>query len=299
MNPSALTKISEVSIIVPAYNESKGIGITLDQLKKIAGPNHWEIIVVDDGSTDDTCAIAESHGVKVIRHKRNLGYGASLKKGIRQAIHEIICITDADGTYPTACIPVLIEDLVDHEQDMVVGARTGDSVKMPKARSLAKWFLKKIVNWIVEDKIPDFNSGLRIIRRQSLDPFLRFLSDGFSFTTTITLAMHLNDYQVTYHSIDYHARKGKSKIRPVRDTINFFNLIFRIGLYFAPLKIFLPLSSLCFLLAIAWGFFSTIVLGRFADASTLTIVMAGIQIGVIGLLADLINQRTWDSHRKN
>ncbi len=162
-----LEHLPEVSIIVPAFNERTGIGITLDTLKKIAESNRWEIIVVDDGSTDDTCAIAESHGVKVIRHKRNLGYGASLKTGIRQAIHEIICITDADGTYPAACIPVLVKDLVDHEQDMVVGARTGDSVKMPKARSLVKWFLKRIVNWIVEDNIPDFNSGLPWQRMQS------------------------------------------------------------------------------------------------------------------------------------
>ncbi|MBN2105723.1 glycosyltransferase family 2 protein [bacterium] len=291
-------KVPEVSIIVPAYNESKGIGITLEKLKNMAQPNRWEIIVVDDGSTDDTHTIAESYKVKVIRHKRNLGYGASLKTGIRQAIYEIICITDADGTYPSSAIPMLVQDLVNHEQDMVVGARTGHQVKIPKARSMAKWFLKKLSDWIVEDNIPDFNSGLRVIRRNALDPFLRFLSDGFSFTTTITLAMHLNDYQVTYHPIDYHARKGKSKIRPIRDTANFIKLIFRIGLYFAPLKIFLPLSGIIILFAIAWGAFTIFVLDRFADASTLTIVMAGIQIAMIGLLAELINQRTYDSHRK-
>ena len=127
---------------------------------------------------------------------------------------------------------------------------------------------------------------------------MRFLSDGFSFTTTITLAMHLNGYRVTYHAIDYHARRGKSKIRPIRDTANFINLIFRIGLYFAPLKIFMPMSGLLILIAILWGLISAFFLGRFADASTLTMIMAGIQIGVIGLLADLINQRTYDSHRK-
>jgi len=294
-----MKKLPKVTIIVPAFNESKGIGVTLEKLMEVARPYHWEVIVVDDGSTDDTCTIADSHGVKVIRHKRNQGYGASLKTGIRQALHDIICITDADGTYPSACIPVLVKDLLDHEQDMVVGARTGDNVRMPRARSLAKWFLKRLANWIVEDKIPDLNSGLRIIRRQSLHPFLRFLSDGFSFTTTITLAMHLNDYQVTYHAIDYHARKGKSKIRPVRDTVNFINLIFRIGLYFAPVKIFLPMSEFFFLLALVWGLFSAIVLDRFADSSTLMIAMAGIQIGVIGLLADLINRRIPNQYRKD
>jgi len=189
--------------------------------------------------------------------------------------------------------------MVSQNCDMAVGARTGSTVAATKTRSLAKWALKRLAHWIVDERIPDLNSGLRLFKKEVLSSFLGILPNGFSFTTTITLAMHVNGYHVSYYPIDYYQRKGKSKIRPVRDTINFINLILRIGLYFAPLKIFLPLSGIVMAAGVGWGLFTTLGLGRFADASTLILVMTGLQVGVIGLLAELINQRIHNSHRKD
>ena len=288
-----------LSLIIPAYNEQSGIKHTLERIKQIPQSVNWEIIVVDDGSTDDTASIAEHEGVTVIKHRQNRGYGRALKTGIKHSSQNILCITDADGTYPNESIPDLANVMVTHDCDMVVGARTGASVVTAKTRSVAKWALNRLANWVVEERIPDLNSGLRLFKKEAVSSFLRILPNGFSFTTTITLAMLVNDYSVRYYSIDYFQRKGRSKIRPIRDTINFINLILRIGLYFAPLKIFLPLSGMVISAGVAWGLFSTFVLDRFADASTLTLVMAGLQIGVIGLLAELINQRTHNSHWKS
>lgn len=288
----------EFSIIIPAYNESRGIGITLDRIKKLSQSLRFEIIVVDDGSTDGTSSVVEPYGVKLIRHSHNMGYGAALKTGIKNAHHDIICITDADGTYPSESIPDLVEKLAEGNHDMVVGIRTGERVVIQKSRSLAKWGLAKLANIIVGEKIPDLNSGLRAFKKEAILNFIKILPNGFSFTTTITLGMLVNDYSVHYIPISYHHRHGRSKIRPIRDTLNFIQLILRIGLYFAPLKIFLPLSGMIFLLALFWGLLSTFVLNKFADASTLTIIMGGIQVAVIGLLAELINQRTFNYHRK-
>ena len=227
-----------------------------------------------------------------------MGYGSALKTGIKNALHDIVCITDADGTYPSESIPDLVEKLVQGNHDMVVGTRTGEQVVIQKSRSLAKWGLAKLANVIVGEKIPDLNSGLRVFKKEAILNFIKILPNGFSFTTTITLGMLVNDYSVYYIPITYHHRHGRSKIRPIRDTLNFIQLILRIGLYFAPLKIFLPLSGMIILLALFWGLLSTFVLNKFADASTLTIIMGGIQVAVIGLLAELINQRTFNYHRK-
>jgi len=291
-------EVPEVSIIIPAFNESSGIGYTLEQIKNIARELNCEIIVVDDGSTDNTCSIAESYGIRVIKHSHNKGYGAALKTGIRNSLYEIICITDADGTYPNDSIPLLIQEIIKGRNDMVVGVRTGEQVTMPKARRLVKWILRKLANFVSGERIPDLNSGLRAFKKEAVLNFIKILPDGFSFTTTITLGMLVNGYSVKYIPINYNLRKGRSKIKPIRDTLNFIQLILRIGLYFAPLKIFLPLSGLLFILAIIWGMFSYFVLNKFADASTLTIIMAGIQIGAIGLLAELMNHRIDNNYKE-
>jgi len=294
-----MNELPETTILIPAYNESKGIGYTLKQIKDISKDINCEIIVVDDGSTDGTSSIVESYGIRVIKHSHNRGYGAALKTGIKNSSYDIICITDADGTYPNESIPYLIDEVIKGNYDMVVGIRTGEQVVISRSRRFVKWILRKLAYIIVGEKIPDLNSGLRVFRKEVVLNFIHILPDGFSFTTTITLGMLINNYSVKYIPINYHRRRGKSKIRPIRDTLNFVQLILRIGLYFAPLKIFLPLSYTLFFVAIAWGLFSLFVLNKFADASTLTIIMTSIQIGVIGLLAELINHRTYASHRKD
>lgn len=174
---------------------------------------------------------------------------------------------------------------------MVVGARTGENVAIPLVRRPAKWAIGRLANYVAGEKIPDLNSGLRVFRREIALRMFGLLPNAFSFTTTITLAMLTNNYLVNYVPIDYFARVGQSKIRPVQDTLNFVQLVWRIALYFAPLKLFLPLSGLLLLLAVGWALFTLLVLDQLADVSTLVIVMTAFQVAVIGMLAELINKR--------
>ena len=290
----------EVTVVVPAYNEESAIAGVLARLAQVmdASDMTHEIIVVDDGSDDRTAELAQQVTcVKVIKHPENRGYGAALKTGIRHARHSLVCITDADGTYPNERIPELVGTLVEERYDMVVGARVGQNVNMPLLRRPAKWAIRQLANYVASKRIPDLNSGLRVFRRDVALRFNGMLPNAFSFTTTITLAMLTNHYLVAYVPVDYYARVGNSKIRPVQDTLNFIQLVWRIALYFAPLKVFLPLSAFLFVLAVAWALFTMLALGRLADVSTLVIVMTAFQVAVIGMLAELINKRLPNYHK--
>lgn len=290
-----------LSIIVPAYNEEDGVGAVVARLTEDLAATGWpyEMIVIDDGSTDRTAARAEAPGVRVLRHAGNRGYGAALKTGIRHARYGLVGITDADGTYPGRRLLDLAARLADARCDMVVGARLGDEVAIPLLRRPAKWALARLAEIASSQRIPDLNSGLRVFKREAALRFFNILPDGFSFTTTITLAMLSNGYLVEYVPIDYLPRQGRSKIRPLRDIMGFTNLILRVALYFAPLKIFLPLSGALFLLAVAWGLFSKFVLGQLADVATLVVAMTAVQVGVVGLLAELINRRLDNSYHND
>jgi glycosyltransferase involved in cell wall biosynthesis len=289
--------------VIPAYNEEHGIGAVLAQLAQTMCQSAYpyEIVVVDDGSVDRTRdIIIEAHpDVTLLCHPENRGYGAALKTGIRHATHEVICITDADGTYPHDRIFDLVQHMSEHGSDMVVGARTGEHVAIPLLRKPAKWAIGRLSNFVCGQHIPDINSGFRAMRREAVLPFWNLLPDGFSFTTTITLCMLTSSYVVEYVAVNYHARIGTSKIKPIRDTLNFFRLILQIALYFAPLKVFLPLSGLLFVLSIAWGMFTHLVLGRLADVTTMVIFMTSIQVATLGLLAELINHRLPNIHRNH
>ncbi|MFG0318509.1 MAG: glycosyltransferase family 2 protein [Planctomycetota bacterium JB042] len=278
-----------LSIVVPAYNETGGIRPTLEQLAEAVSGVDCEILVVDDGSDDDTAAQAEScAGVRVLRHDVNRGYGAALKTGIRNARADVICITDADGTYPNDRIPELL-GLMDR-YDMVVGARTGANVAIPLVRRPAKWVLNQLANLLAGTRIPDLNSGLRLFRKGIAEKYMRFLPSGFSFTTTITMAMLNDDYLVKYVPIDYYHREGRSKIRPIRDTTNFVLLILRVTMYFKPLKIFLPVTLLLLLasaIAIASDFGSATGL---SDKSVILSLATGM-VFLVGLLADAVANR--------
>ena len=290
--------MKKLSIVIPVYNEEKGIGETLSKLIDVAFTD-WEIIVVNDGSTDKSKEMIKQYpGIKIVNHQRNLGYGAALKTGINHANYDLICITDADGTYPNAMITNLMNKLIENDLDMVVGARTGSRVYVPLVRRPAKWGIGKLANWVTGKSIPDINSGLRIFKKSAFMPFINIVPDGFSFTTTITLGMLSGGYKVEFIPIDYFRRSGKSKIRPIRDTMNFVKLILRIGLYFAPLKIFMPISIGLFLLAIGWGVFTKFALGELADVSSLIIAMTGFQVSVLAFIAELINHRMPNQYMK-
>lgn len=278
--------MKNVSIVIPAYNEEKTIGTLIDEIKTIM--KECEIIVVDDGSNDSTAKIVQEKDVVLIQLTKNRGYGFALKFGIRKAKYNIIAIIDADSTYPTSEIHSLMKYI--GEYDMVVGARSKQ--KIPLIRRPAKFFLNKLANYLTEVEIPDINSGLRVFKKDIALKFLNLLPDKFSFTITITLAMLTNDYLVKFVPIDYFQRKSKSKIRPIRDTYNFILLIIRTVMYFNPLKIFIPLSIMLFLIAIIIFGYSFFVLHKVMDISIIVILMASVQIAAIGLLADLVDKRS-------
>ncbi len=284
-----------LSIVVPVFNEQESIRNTLSKLVETTAslPYLVEIIVVDDGSSDGTTQILNDFSdstVRIVRHPVNRGYGAALKTGINVASYPYIAITDADGTYPNKLIPKLYEKMVNENYDMIVGSRTGEHVEIPLTRRPAKWVLNKIADYLAGFKIPDLNSGLRVFRKEIVEKFQKILPDGFSFTTTITLAMLTNGYSVTYEPIDYKVREGKSKIRPFYDTVNFLQLIIRTVLYFDPLKIFLPISGLFIFLSILLMTYRLFVAEAFGVTSVVFFV-CGIQFLGLGMLADLIDRR--------
>jgi glycosyltransferase involved in cell wall biosynthesis len=280
------------SIVIPAYNEEEAVGSVIDQIISVMEEADipYEIIVVDDGSTDSTVQIIQERAVQLIRHPFNKGYGAALKTGIRKAKYDTIAIIDADGTYPAEELPKLASGI--GEWDMVVGARVGEGAEVSPLRKVAKWFLTQLANYLVGTPIPDLNSGLRVFKKDIAMQFYNVLPSGFSFTLTITLALLSNDYLVQYVPTRYHKRVGKSKIRPIRDTLGFLQLIIRTVMYFAPLKIFLPVSLALFLFGIVIFLYSVLVLDKVMDVTVVVTILASIQIAAIGLLADLTDKRS-------
>jgi glycosyltransferase involved in cell wall biosynthesis len=281
--------------VIPVYNEQDGLERTIQQMESLLKnmPDELEIVFVDDGSTDGTCKVLadlKMPGCRIRHHRANQGYGAAIKTGLKSTTAPYICITDADGTYPNLEIPKLA-DFLDEGFVMIVGSRSGNRVRMPLMRRVPKWVLNKLANYLTGTKIPDINSGLRIIEREALEHFIHILPDGFSFTTTITLAMLTNHLPVHFEPIDYHARQGTSKIRPVYDTLNFLQLIVRTCLYFNPLKVFVPLSFLLILGGIAVLILSWLLAERLMDVTFGVMVMASVVVLAIGLLADLIDKR--------
>ena len=289
---SSPQQIPAFSVIIPAYNEEGAIESTLDQLRQQLSScgGEYEIIVVNDGSNDGTGEVlARCQDISVIEHRRNRGYGAALKTGIRQAKHDLIVITDSDGTYPNERIPDLVA--LTRDADMVVGARTGPEVEYPLIRKIPKWFLRRFAEWMARQEIADLNSGLRVFRKDAAQRFLKILPDGFSFTTTITLAMLTNGYVVHFEPINYYARIGKSKIRPIKDTLNFVQLILRTVMYFAPLRVFLPVAGVFFVGFLA-SLFQDVFIFKDLTERTFILFVTAVQLAMFALLADMIDKRT-------
>jgi glycosyltransferase involved in cell wall biosynthesis len=280
--------------IVPALNEEGSIEGVLGELA--AFDPELEVVVVDDGSTDRTAEEALATGVRVVRHSQNRGYGAAIKTGIQVAAHDRIVIIDADGTYPAEAIPELVAGL--EKADMTVGARVGTGVHIPWLRRPAKWILGWLANCIAGRRIPDLNSGLRAFHRACVLQYFPLLSNRFSFTTTSTLALLADDYRVDYHTIAYHPRIGRSKIRPWH-FMEFVMLVLRMAMLFQPLKVFAPMAGACAALGGLKVLFDivavfertglgdwSVVYHRVVSTSAILLLLVALQLLLAGMMAD-------------
>ena len=272
-----------VTVVIPAFNEGAHVAAQVRAVQQTMATSGWdyEIIVVDDGSADNTATEADSTGARVLRRVKNRGYGAALKLGIKHARFGWILITDADGTYPVEAIPELLAR-AEHNA-MVVGARLGKSVKIPLVRRPAKWFLNQLSSYLAGQRLPDINSGLRLMRKSLVERYEFLLPDGFSFTTTITLSAACNGHAFEYVPINYHARLGESKIR-ARHAYDFTLLILRTIIFFNPLKVFIPLGTLLAVVGLV-KFAYDVTLDNLSESAVLALIGA-LVVWAVGLLAD-------------
>ncbi len=272
-----------LSIVIPAKNESAAISKVV-RTARSEYPDA-EIIVVDDGSADATARIAEEAGAMVIRHPESLGNGAAVKSGARAARGEILALMDGDGQHDPREIGRLLAKL-DQGYDMAVGARDSGS-----HASIGRLFGNKLYNVLASRlsgrEITDLTSGFRLVRAELFKRFLYLLPNGFSYPTTITMAFLRSGYPVCFEPITAAERSGKSHIRPIRDGVRFFAIIFKIATLYAPLKIFLPISGLFFATGLGYYAYTYITVGRFTNMSLL-VFSASVIIFLIGLISEQI-----------
>jgi len=274
-----------VSILIPCFNEEKGLELVLSKIKAIDLRENYEVIVIDDGSTDKTFDVAKKYGVIVIRHPYNKGYGASLKAGTRRASSNIIVIMDGDGQHNPEDIKRLISDIGTY--DMVVGVR---SAKSPSSlyKRLGKALLNLVANYLSGQKILDLNSGFRAINKERLKEFIHILPNGFSFSTTITLAFFKEAYNVKFVPITTMARYGgRSRVNHLKDGLQTMLLIIRVIMLFNPLKVFIPMSLILGCFGVMFSFYGIIKYHSFPRTGV-TAILASIMIFVLGVLADQI-----------
>ncbi len=281
-----------ISIIIPAYNEEEAIAADIDAVYEAmnASDYEWELIVVNDGSTDRTQEIVEGYpDVRLIRHPYSLGGGAARTTGIHHSNGDIVVVIDGDGTYPIADTPRLLDAMEGY--DMVVGARTKEAGTLKFLRIPAKWMIRKLAEFMTGSRIPDLNSGMRAIRKDVFFKFESMLPPGHSWVSTITLCMLANSHPVHYMPIDYFPRKGKSTFHPIKDTANYFMLIFRTVTWFNPLRLFLPLTILLFLLGFGKAIADIANYDWRITTSTVVLLLASLQIFTLGMLADLMSKK--------
>ena len=278
-----MTNKPDVTIIIPAHNEEEGLADVINGIKQLK--EGYEIIVVDDGSADNTYKLASETGIKVIRHPYNKGYGAALKTGIRNAEGDVVLFMDADGQHKPSDIKKLMQHI--GEYDMVVGARTKKS-KISLLRRPGKKILGITANYLAGMKIPDLNSGFRALKKSLALEFMHILPNSFSFSTTISLALITSGYSVKYVPIEAPERVGRSKIKPFRDGFRFILMIVRTIALFNPLKIFLPISILLFLSGVSYLIYEVIFYTDISDTSLLLII-SSLLIFFFGILSDQVS----------
>jgi glycosyltransferase involved in cell wall biosynthesis len=268
-----------ISLIIPAFNEEEAIVDTIQEAQRALASTDLtpaEVIIVDDGSTDKTGERASASGARVVRHPHNVGYGRSLKDGIRAAKYDTVVISDADGTYPIGAIPLLLQEY-QNGFDMIVGARTGQYYHGPGIKTPLRYMLKLMVEFTAGRKVPDVNSGLRVFSKATVEPYFPHLCDTFSFTTSLTLAYMMTGKFVLHVPIAYNKRVGKTKVRLIRDALRTMQFIIEAILYYNPIKIFILFSFACLLLSVV-GFAASALFG----------ILTGFLLGVGGILLAML-----------
>jgi glycosyltransferase involved in cell wall biosynthesis len=273
----------KISVILPAKDESRAIGRTLAAIAQVL-PSA-EIVVVNDGSVDDTAEIARQAGAVVVSHPHAKGNGAAIKAGARAATGEVFVFLDADGQHDPADIPRLLARL-DEGYDMAVGARQSGS-QASLGRGIANGLYNQLASYMTGHAVEDLTSGFRAVRAKKFREFLYMLPNGFSYPTTITMAFFRAGYSVAYEPIHAARRIGKSHIRLMRDGVRFLLIIFKIGTLYSPLKLFLPCSFLLFLAATGWYACTYLEQGRFTNMSAL-FYTGSITVFLMGLISEQI-----------
>jgi len=277
-----------ISVVLPAKNEAEGLRRTLPGLKALL-PDA-EIIVVNDGSTDDTVAVAAEFGVRILTSPYPMGNGAAIKRGARAASGEILVFMDADGQHdPQYCQRLLTR--LDQGFDMVVGARGWDG-QATVSRGVANGLYNRVASWMTGQKVADLTSGFRAVRADKFREFLYLLPNGFSYPTTITMAFFRSAYGVAYEPVPVAARIGKSHIRPFRDGVRFLLIIFKIATLYSPVKLFAPTGVFFFLLGLGYYAYTYVSEGRLTNMTVL-LLSASVIIFLIGLISEQITALTY------
>ena len=274
---------SRLSIILPAKNEAAGLAQVLPGLRE-RFPDA-EILVVNDGSTDDTVALCEREGVRVVSHHYSQGNGAAVKTGARNATGDVFVFMDADNQHKAADVEKLLQDL-DEGYDMVVAARDSEG-QANAARHVANTLYNRFASWMVNQDIRDLTSGFRAMPAEKFREFLSLLPNGFSYPTTITMCFFRSGYSVKYVSIDVGKRIGRSHIRPIHDGLRFLLITFRVATLYSPLKLFLPVSLTFFGVGLGYYLFTYFSAGRFTNMSALLFINS-VLVFLIGLVSEQI-----------
>jgi glycosyltransferase involved in cell wall biosynthesis len=271
------------SVVVPAFNEGRSIGPLVTELRSVA---KWrEILVVDDGSGDDTGSRAEAAGARVIRHPYNKGNGAAVKTGLRQATGLFVLIIDADGQHRPSDGPRLVARLDTY--DLVIGARSGRT-QATAFRRLGNAMLNQTASYLTTRPIPDLTSGFRAAKRSCLMEFLHLLPNGFSTPTTTTLAFLKAGYSVHFEPVDAARRQGASNIRLASDGVSFVLILLKVITIFSPMRIFLPISVAAFLLGASYAAWTILTQSHVTNSSVLLILLS-VVIFLVGLVSEQIS----------
>lgn len=282
----------DVTVVLPVFNESGHLTAEIDRIRAAmdASPYTYEILVVDDGSTDGSSEeLLHVEGIRLLRFAQNRGSGSARKAGTRAARGAVVVWTDADMTYPNERIPELLRILRDDPSyDQVVGARTTEEGTHKILRIPAKWLIRKVAERLTNQRIPDLNSGLRAFRRSVALPYLRLLPPGFSCVTTITLSFLSNQHDIKYVDIDYAKRAGSSKFHFVKDAYRYILQVLRMVMYFEPLKVLMPPALWLILIGLVKGVVDMVRHPFYFPASTVLLFVTGLMIGSLALLSDLV-----------